>query len=459
MGSRHKNEYFDKIFNARSIALIGASTTPGKMGYIILETLLEGGYTGNVYPINPKGGELFGLPIYRSISEVPEVVDTMVVCIPSSGVPEVLLEAAKKGVRTAVIVSAGFKEAGNNELEKAIVDIARDYDFHFLGPNIQGVYAPPNKMNAAFFPALKKAGPITIIAHSGSVLAYLAEQLELENIGTRACINLGNKTNIDEADLIEYFAEDATTDAIAVYLEGIKDGRRFLAAIKKALPVKPVTVMKAGRTASGMRSASSHTGALAANDAVFDAACRQYSLFRPLTMESLFDAVKGQALIKPPKGKRIMVVSSSGGGNTLAVDAAEEYGLEIPALPQEFVERVKKEVHLPANAGVANPFDLTSFDGRLFADVIRLAEEYDIADTYVLNYADPIINDIETAVNLRNDIKSSLVVAYFGGGEKEIKGRPVLHENGIPVFATPERAATGIAAAVHYAEFRRMQGE
>ncbi len=458
MGSRHRREDLDKIFYARSIAIIGASTTPGKMGYIILETLLKGGYTGRVYPINPKGGEIFGLTIYRSITDVPEVVDTMVVSIPSSGVPAVLQEAAERGVRTAIVISAGFKEAGNDDLEKAIIDIAHTYDFHFLGPNIQGVYVPPNQMSAAFFPALKKAGPITIIAHSGSVLAYLAEQLELENIGTRACINLGNKSNIDESDLLEYFAEDKDTHAIAIYLEGIKDGKRFLEAVRKTLPKKPITIMKSGRTASGMRSAASHTGALAANDTVFDAACRQYSLFRPLTMEALFDSVKGQALLKPPKGKRVMVVSSSGGGNTLAVDAAEEYGLEIPAVPPIFVERLKKEIRTPFNATIANPCDLTLFDGHIFADVVRLAEEYDIADIYLLNYADPIHNGVEAALSIQNSIRSSLAVAYFGGGEKEIASRPALHELGIPVFATPERAITGIAAAVNYADYRKTQG-
>lgn len=458
MKTKHPREMLDKIFKARSIALIGASATPSKLGYSIVETLQKGGYSGKIYPVNPRGGEVLGLTMYPSITDVPEVVDTMLVAIPSSFVPDVLVSAAKMGVKTAVILSAGFRESGRPDLENAIINIADEYDFHFLGPNVQGVYSPPNQMSAAFFPALKKAGPIAVITQSGSVTAYLAEQLELENIGTRAAVNLGNKTNIDENDLLEYFREDEEALSIALYLEGVGDGRRFLKTIRETLPEKPIVLLKSGRTASGMRSAASHTGALAANDAIFDAACRQYGLFRTDTMEALFDAVKGQTLMRPPRGNRLMVVSSSGGGNTLAVDAADEYGLQIPGTHVEFVERVKKEILVPFNADISNPCDLAFFEGSKFRDVIKLADEYDLADIYLINYGDPIENGVEAVLDLADTIHASLAVAYFGGGELEREGRLILHEHGIPVFATPERAVTGIAAASHYAQYRRRIG-
>jgi acyl-CoA synthetase (NDP forming) len=458
MKPRHSRSIFDKIFNAQSVALIGASAKPGKLGYIIIETLINGGYAGDIYPVNPRGGEVLGLPMFKGISDVPVVVDTMLVAIPSVFVPNVLLEAAKKGVQTAVILSAGFRESGRPDLEDEIIQIANEYDFHFLGPNIQGVYSPPNQMSAAFFPSLKKAGPVAVISQSGSVTAYLVEQLELENIGSSAGVNLGNKTNVDENDLLEYFREDENTRAIALYLEGISDGRRFLNTIKQTLPKKPVVIMKSGRTESGIRSAASHTGAMAANDAVFDAACRQRGLFRAITMEALVDAAKGAALSRMPKGNRLMVISSSGGGNTLAADAADEYGLVIPSLPEQFVERAKKELVLPFNASVSNPCDLAFFEGSLFRDIVKLADEFDIADTYLLNYGDPIENGVEAALELANSIQASLAVAYFGGGEKERQSRLALHEHGLPVYATPERAITGIAASVQYAEYCRSIG-
>lgn len=458
MKPKHGRDIFEKIFFARSLALIGASATPGKLGYSIIETLLNGGYSGKIYPVNPRGGEVLGLTMYKTITEVPEVVDTMLVAIPSAFIPELLVAAAQKGIRTAVILSAGFRESGRPDLEQAIIDIAAGHDFHFLGPNVQGVYCPLNQMSAAFFPSLRKAGPVAVITQSGSVTAYLAEQLELENIGTSAAVNLGNKTNIDENDLLGYFAAAEHTRAIALYLEGISDGRRFLQTIRQTLPQKPVVIMKSGRTASGMRSAASHTGALAANDAIFDAACRQHGLFRAKTMEALLDAVKGAALARPPKGNRLMVVSSSGGGNTLAVDAAEEFGLEIPNVPPEFIERVKKELIVPFNAEISNPCDLAFFEGSLFREVVRLADEYDIADTYLLNYGDPIENGVEAVLDLAGSINASLAVAYFGGGWLEREGRLALHGHGIPVFATPERAITGIAAAAQYAQYHRKIG-
>jgi acetyltransferase len=197
---------------------------------------------------------------------------------------------------------------------------------------------------------------------------------------------------------------------------------------------------------------------MAANDAVFDAVCRQRGLFRALTLEALFDAAKGAALSRLPKGNRLMVISSSGGGNTLAVDAADEFGLAIPSLPGQFVDRVKKELILPFNACVSNPCDLAYFEGSLFRDVIKLADEFDLADIYLLNYGDPIENGVEAVLELAESVQGSLAVAYFGGGEKEQLGRQVLHEHGIPVYATPERAITGIAAAVKYAEYRQKIG-
>ena len=455
MKPRHSREILQKIFNARSLALIGASADPDKLGYRIIETLQDGGYSGKIYPVNPKGGEVRGLKMYTSVRELPEVVDTMLVAVKSQFIPDLLVDAACMGVKTAVIMSAGFRESGRPDLEQAIIQIAEDYDLHFLGPNIQGIYSPPNAMSAAFFPPIRKAGPVAIISQSGSVTAYLAEQLEIENIGSSAAINLGNKTNIDENDLLDYFSSDENTQAIALYLEGIKDGRAFMESIRKALPHKPVAVMKSGRTSSGMRSAASHTGALAANDSIFDSACRQLRLFRALTMEALFDSVKGQALMRPPKGKRIMVVSSSGGGNTLAVDAADEYGLQVPILPDAFCEQVKKEIPVPFNADIANPCDLAFFDGWMFKDVIKIADQFDLADTYLVNYGDPIAGGVEAVLELAGSIKASIAVAYFGGGESERAGKLALHANGIPVFATPERAITGIAASVSYAEYRR----
>ncbi|MEW6667219.1 MAG: CoA-binding protein [Thermodesulfobacteriota bacterium] len=445
-----------QIFNARSIALVGASDDPKKFGYMTLHSLIEGGFEGPIYPVNAKGGELMGMKAYSSLREIPTSVDLVVIIVPAKFVPEIIADAAAKGAKGAVVLSGGFREAGRPDLEEEIIAISRQKGIRILGPNIQGVNYLPNKLCAMFFPVIKAKGPLAIISQSGTVTAALSEWAADEGLGISAAVNLGNQADLCETDYIEFFASDPGTGAIVMYLEGVKDGRCFLDAIRAACRQKPVAVLKAGRTAIGQRSAASHTGSLASNFGVFSAACRQCGAFVATDLESLYDAAKGMAAIQPPRGNRVLSISTSGGAGTLAADQAEECGLAMPLLPEEAAAEVKRN-GAPPLAVLSNPLDLVSIMADDFRKVVIAMDQFDVADTILLNFGDPVAGGVKLTEELAGRIKASLAVAYFGGGDEEKKARLALQRMGIPVFPTPERAIRGIGAASWAAAYHRRR--
>ncbi len=444
----------DRIFNARSVALIGASDDPKKFGFMTLRSLLTAGFKGPIYPINPKGGELMGLKVYPTLKEIPAPLDLAVIIIPARFVPETLLDAAEKGAKGAVVLSGGFREAGRPDLENEIIKVSRQAGIRLLGPNIQGINYLPNNLCAMFFPVIKTKGPLAIISQSGTVTAALSEWAADEGLGISAAVNLGNQADLCESDYLDFFSADPNTKVIVMYLEGLKNAGRFLEVLKIACRKKPVALLKAGRTAAGQRSAASHTGSLASNYGVFSGICRQVGAYVASDLETLYDAAKGMATIRPPKGNRILSISSSGGAGTLTADQAEDSGLAMPLLTETIVAGIKK-VGPPPLATLANPLDLVSIQAEDFRKVVLALDEFDAVDTVLLNFGDPIAGGVELAKELSEKIKASLAVAYFGGGDEEKKGRVALHKIGIPVFPTPERAVSGIGAATWAARCRQ----
>jgi acyl-CoA synthetase (NDP forming) len=451
--SQSASAALDHIFHARSVAVVGASSNPTKFGYMTLETLVRAGYDGAIYPVNPSVERHHGLRVYPSVADIPGEIDLAVVIVAAPDVPGILREAAAKGAKGAVILSAGFRESGFPEREAELAAASRETGLRFLGPNIQGINYVPNRLCAMFFPVITKQGPIAVISQSGTVTAALSEWAEDEGLGISAAVNLGNQVDMCEADVLDYFAQDDCTQAIALYLEGIKDGARFLDAARRVTPVKPIVVLKAGRSETGRRSAASHTGSLAGNDGVFSGACRQFGLVRADDLESLYDASKALATLKP-RGPRLLVVSTSGGGNTLAVDEAERRGLALPPLPAPYAAKVR-ELKLPANASVANPLDLAGINASHFEQAIRQADENDVADVYLIVFGDPVQGSTDAVRRMSASIRGSLAVAYFGGGSIEKASRVEIQSAGVPVFPTPERAIRGIAAAVWASQHQR----
>jgi len=438
-----------RLFSARSVAVIGASRNPEKVGHIVLASIINGGFVGDVYPINPKVDEILGLRTYPSLGNVPGDVDLVVVAIPAPYVPDVLQEAVDQGVGGAVVLSGGFREAGRADLEEQLAEIARSSGLRIVGPNCQGVNYLPNKLFASFWFPPVMPGPVAVVSQSGTVAATLAGWAADENFGVSATVCLGNQVDVSETDTISFFADDPETRAMAYYLEGAKDGRGFIDVIKRVASKKPLVILKSGRTAGGQRAAASHTRSLAGSDAVFDAVCRQFGVVRAPDLESLYDSAKALSTLSPPRGNRVLIVSSSGGAGILAVDEAERHGLTVPRLPSTLVEELQG-LDLPRNAVYANPLDLTFCSAADFAAALSVVDCYDVADVYLLIFGDPIQGAAEVVKKVGASIRSSVAVAFLGGGEVEKADRPRIQAAGIPVFPTPERAARGIAAAVQW---------
>jgi acyl-CoA synthetase (NDP forming) len=444
----------DRIFNAQSVAVVGASSDPSKFGYMTLDSIIRGGYEGRIYPINPKGGDLFGLKVYKTISDVPEPPDLAVIVVPAKFVPEVLREASEKGTHGAVILSAGFREAGRLDLEQEIASISHQRGIHFIGPNVQGINYLPNKLCAMFFPVITKRGPLSIITQSGSATAALSEWAADEGLGICAAVNLGNQTDLCESDYLTFFANDENTKAMALYIEGIKDGPRFLDTLSIVGSKKPIVILKGGKTKAGQKAASSHTGSLAGSYQVFDAACKQYGVATADNLEHLYDSAKGLATMREPKGNRVLSVSTSGGMGTLAVDEAEARGLFMPPLPDDFIAALMS-LDITPLANMANPLDMGVITAKDFKKTIMLASEYDVADIILINLGDPIPGIPEISRDLMENTKVSVAVSYLGGGDQEKVARIRMLEMGIPVFNTPDRAMRGIGAMVRWTGYHQ----
>lgn len=447
----------DRIFNARTLAIVGASDDPHKLGSLTLDYILRGGYTGRVYPVHPKAERIRGLDVFRSVKDVPEPLDLVVIIVPSPAVPGILRDAAARGAAGAIILSAGFRESGRPDLEAEITDIARESGLRLLGPNIQGLTYLPNKLNAVFWPVITTPGPLGIISQSGTVTAALAEWAVREEFGIAAAVNLGNQTDLCESDILDFLSTDEQPRAVAMYLEGVRDGHRFLETLRAAVRHKPVVVLKGGQSAGGARAAASHTGSLAGKWQVFKGACDQAGALCVNDLETLYDSAKALATIRPPNGPRVLILSTSGGATLLAAEAAERSGLQVLRAPQRFVEALKP-VGLPPNAGLSNPMDLASLDPQVFQRVALIADEFKLADVFLLQFGDPIPGASDVCHHLANHLSASLAVAYLGGGETETQERHKMHRLGIPVFPSPERAVRGNAATVWNARYLRSRG-
>ncbi|RLG69176.1 MAG: acetyl CoA synthetase, partial [Methanobacteriota archaeon] len=294
------------LFNPESVAVIGASNKKGKLGYEIVENLVEYGYKGKIYPINPRHAEILGLTVYPSVLDVPDSVDLAIIAVPAKIVSSVLEQCGRKGVKAVVVIASGFGEIGEKEMEKKLVEVASKHGMCLLGPNVFGVISPPNKLNASFGPRNVLPGNIAFITQSGALGIAIIDWAIQQKIGLSAVVPLGNKAHVDDADLLEYFLEDKNTKSIVIYLEGVRDGRRFLAVATRVVRKKPVIVIKAGRSPRGASAAASHTGSLAGSDQVFSAAADQAGLIRAFTLEEAFDYAKVVSTTPKPWGRNVV---------------------------------------------------------------------------------------------------------------------------------------------------------
>ena len=435
------------IFWAERVAVVGASATPGKTGYNILRNILEGGFRGQVFPVNPRGGEILGQRVYTSLSEIPGDVDLVVVVIPAAGVPAVLKEAAAKHARGAVVISGGFREAGNEELERELVRVAREGGVRIIGPNCQGLNYTPNRLCASW-PLITRSGPMAVISQSGTVAAAVAGWAEEEGVGISGCVALGNRCDVNEVELAAFFADDPATRAVAVYVEGVADGRAFVEVGRRLAGKKGLVVLSPGRTEKGARAAQSHTRSLAGSHEVFRGVCRQVRAVLAEDTEQLYDFAKAFALVSRPLGPRLMVVTSSGGSGILATDVAEMSGLKVFDLEPEH-RRVLADV-LPPHCVISNPLDLTGdADAERYRAAVLAARDIGV-DTFLLVFGDPIPGAAEVVKFLRAQVPQEIFVSCLGGGEVGRDEAARMLAAGVPVYPTPERAVRAIAAVYRW---------
>ena len=434
----------EPIFRPRSVAVIGASTAPGKLGHDILANLKNGGFAGPLYPVNPKADEILGLKVYKSITETPAPPDLAVVVIPARLVPGTLEQAAAKGVKAAVVITGGFAEAGEDgqRLQDELAQVVRKTGIRVIGPNCQGVNLPHHQMCASW-PLITTKGKIAFASQSGTVGAAFLDLAAAEKLGVSAFVSLGNRVDVDEAEVISYFNTDPHTQVIALYLEGVKRPSYFLDALQET--GKPVVILKAGRTSRGSRAAESHTKSLAGTDAIYDALFDKYKVYRADTLEELFDFAKALAYLPRPRGPRLMITTSSGGAAILAIDEAEKNGLETPDPSPSLTKNLRQMV--PAHCPVGNPVDLT---GDVMADPSLYKKVMDEArqefDTQVVIFGDPIPGACQQVTP-----GASELVIFLGGAEVEREEREKFYTAGIPVFPTPER---GIKALAQFFRFK-----
>ncbi len=436
MAVKDSFKQLDAILKPQSVAVIGASTSPDKMGHEVLKNIIDGGFKGSVHPINPKADVILDLPCHKSVKDIEGSVDLAVIIIPARFVPQAVQECGEKGVKGAIIITGGFAEASDEgeELQQQIVETAQQFGVRLIGPNCQGVNNPHHPLCASW-PLLTYKGKVALISQSGTVGAAMMDWFSEEKLGTSSFVSMGNRADVDESDLIAYFNQDPNTEVIAAYIEGIKRPEEFIQAVKQLK--KPLVVLKSGRTPKGKVAAESHTKALAGADAIYEALFAKYNICRAYTAEEFYDYAKALAYLKPPEGNRILFITTSGGAAILATDQAEQEGLDVAPLPPEAVEAITPLI--PAHAIKANPVDLTGdATAEMFADVMEATRKY--YDILGVIFGDPVEDASKVVTPDANEL-----IIFYGGADVERHESELMHLKGIPVFPTPERGIKALA--------------
>ncbi len=456
------NEVLNGLFKPRSVAIIGASTQPGKIGHSVVENLINGKYEGKIYPINPTASEILGLKVYPSILEVPGPVDAAVITIPAKFVRDAAEECGKKGVKGLIVITSGFSETGNHELEDELVETARQYGMRILGPNIVGTLSNSDSMNASFAPFLPLVGKAALVSQSGALLIAIDASTYSRRVGFDKLISIGNMSDVNFADTVAWLNHDKNTTAISLYIEGFKEGRSFIEVCRKAQ--KPIVALKSGVSAHGAAAAASHTGSLAGAAKVYGAAFKQAGVVEASDLDNLFDRTLALSLQPPMRGDNLLIITNGGGVGVLATDAAERYNIPLKFAPSDVQEELKK--HMPAFGSAKNPVDITGMAGtEWYADSLRFAIAHPWVDGVVVLYCETAMTDpLEIAKGIKQaldeaGVKDKPVTVSFVGGEKSNNAMKWLLENSIPAYGAPDVAINAIAALREYAKIKEAKLE
>lgn len=461
----NRSDSFEKIFNPRTVAIVGASEDPRKMGGWCMSSFTHGRYPGKVFPINPKSREIRGVKTYASLNEVPEQIDLAIVVVPSSAVASVLVQCAERGAKGAVIISAGFREMDDPSgqlLQKEIASLAQEKGIRLIGPNTFGMIHTHAHLNASFSPALNQVrkGSISMIGQSGGVCHLFMYTAIHEGIGLNKVVGLGNRSDVDFSDLVEYLDQDPETRSIALYIEGIEEPSSLLKTAKSIVPRKPIVALKGGKSEAIAKASIAHTGAMTGRHALYQASFSQFGIVAVDDPIELLDVARALATLPPPKGDRVAVLSGQAGPGILMTDLCIEKGLSLAEFERETLEELKG----PTRDLVirTNPVDLGfAFTRELFEDAVTTVLKDPNVDAIALFLADPA-DTFKTffsdgLAGLAQELEKPVVLSYFTG-EQEVS-RKVMEEmegKGLLFYPQPLRAVNALAGLVRYG---RILGE
>jgi acetyl coenzyme A synthetase (ADP forming)-like protein len=464
-----KKTNLEKMFNPKSIAVIGASRDERSVGYGILKSLVRGcvlssdfckSFKGKVYPVNPNADFILGVRCYPNLKKIDDEIGLAVIAVPAKIVPSVMRDCAKKKIKFAVIISAGFAEIGEEgrKLQESVIKIAESAGIRVVGPNCLGIISPYSNLNASFAPTMPPEGPVGFITQSGALADSIIDWAVQERYGLSAIISFGNQADLSIADFIDYLADDPNTKVIAIYLEGIHDGKKFMESAKNAVMKKPIVVLKAGRTSSGAKAISSHTGSLAGSYKIYEAAFKQCGIEVAETVEELFDIAKVLAYQPPCKENSIAIITNGGGCGVLCADACESIGVNIVELKQSTVAKLDNTGKMHPAYSKRNPLDLV---GDALPEAYSAAVNTLLEESYIHGII--VIQTLQTMTNPKEDAKviieagkrfpgKPIICTYMGGLYSKQGGR-ILEANNIPDLNDVSKSARAMLALIRRAKY------
>jgi len=456
------DEVLTGLLRPQSIAIVGASTTPGKIGHTVVKNLIESGYEGSIYPVNPSAEEILGLKVYKSVLDIPGEVEAATITVPAKYVLDVAKECGEKGIKGLIVITSGFSEVGESELEEEVVRVANTYGMRVLGPNVVGTLSNSDNLNASFAPFLPLKGSASLVSQSGALLIAIDAITFTRRIGFDKLISIGNMSDVNFSDMVSWLNEDENTKCITLYIEGLKDGRRFIN--ESANADKPIVVLKAGVSEHGAAAAASHTGSLAGAQKIYGAAFEQAGAIQATDLSDLFNCTLALSLQPRMRGDNLLIITNGGGVGVLATDSAENAGLPLKFAPKAVQEELKN--HMPYFGSAKNPVDLTGMAGNdWYFKSTKFAFAHEWVDGLVILYCETAMTDpMEIAKALHRAIKETgitdkPVTISFVGGERSEKAMQWLVENGIPAYNDPDLAVKAMGTLREYDRLQNLKDE
>src|ERR1700704_3455229 len=454
-------EQMNRIMRPNAVAVIGASAENGKIGNSVMKNLINGGYQGTIYPIHPTAESILGKKAYKSVKDVAGEIDVAVFAIPAKFVAQALTEVGEKKIAGAVLIPSGFAETGNVAGQNELIEIGRKYGVRLMGPNIYGFYYTPANLCATFCTAYDVKGHAALSSQSGGIGMAIIGFSRSAKMGVSAIVGLGNKSDIDEDDLLAFFEQDPNTTIIAQHCEDLKDGRAFAEAAKRVSKKKPVVVLKAGRTSAGAKAASSHTGALAGNDKIYEDVFRQSGVIRARSLRQLLEFARGVPVLPTPKGENILIITGAGGSGVLLSDSVVDNGLSLMTIPPDLDAAFRK--FIPPFGAAGNPVDITGGEPpTTYVNTVKLGLSDERIHSLILGYWHTIVTPpmvfaqkmVEVIEEMRAKGFVKPVVASLAGDVEVEEAAEFLYQHGIPAYAY----STEIPVAVLGAKYRWARG-